>query len=448
MTALLRPLLRQMLACAVLVLAASPAVAQISFISAIDLAQKNSPKVQAAEAAVAKAQAALQGARDVYIPTVSGGSGLGPPSYGFPLGQPSIFNFTTQSLVYSFSQPDYIRAARAALEAANLSLKDARDAVAEDVALTYVALDRDTQRQTALAQQSGYANRLVDIVQERLDAGQDSQIGLTTARLTAAQIHLAALRADDDTIADEAHLAHLIGLPAKDLTIDSASIPVIAAPTDQPATTLPATSPAVAAAYANARAKSEIAWGDARYLWRPQITFAAQYSRFASFNNIQDYYLKFQHNNASAGIEITLPIFDAVHRAKARESAADAVLAKHDADAARDQFLEGRQKLQHATSEIAAQAEVAMLDQQLAQQQLDAMLIQLNSGTGDPDKPQVSPKDAELARIAERTKYLAVLDAKFEMRQAEINLMRQTGQLETWLKSAAAAPPSVSTTTP
>lgn len=432
-------LLRPMLACVVFALMASPAaIAQLSFTSAIDLALKNSPKVQSAEADAAKAQAALEGTRDVYIPTLSGGSGLG-YSYGFPVGQPSIFNFTSQSLLFNYSQKDYIRAARAALDAANLAVKDARQAVAEDTAITYIALDRDTQRHAALMQQSSYATRLVEITQDRLTAGQDTEIGLTTARLTAAQIHLAALRADDETATDQAHLAHLVGLPSQGLTIASDSIPAITGDSGTTSAVQPATSPAVEEAYANAHSKSLVAFGDARYLWRPQIYFAAQYNRYTKYNNYDLYYKNFQHNNAGIGIEITLPIFDAAHRAKARESAADAVKALHDADLARDQFIEGRAKLEHSTAELAAQAEVATLDQQLAQQQLDAMLIQLKSGTGDPNKPQMSPKDEELARIAERTKFLDLLDAKFQMRQAEINLMRQTGQLESWIRSAPAA---------
>src|SRR3954470_8703380 len=167
---------------AVLALAAAmPAAAQISLTTAVDLALKSNPRVLAAQADVDKAQASLEEAKDVYIPTLVGGSGLG-YSYGFPLGQPSIFNFTSQSLLVNFSQQDYIRAARASLNAANLVLKDVRQAVAEDVAITYLALDRDQQRQTALAEESGYAAKLVDIVQARLDAGQDTPIDLTTAR--------------------------------------------------------------------------------------------------------------------------------------------------------------------------------------------------------------------------------------------------------------------------
>jgi hypothetical protein len=227
------------------------------------------------------------------------------------------------------------------------------------------------------------------------------------------------------------------------LTVVSASIPAIAAPSDGQTTHL-TSSPAVDAAYATAHAKSMIALGDSSYLWRPQIFFAAQYNRFTRYNNYDLYYKNFQHNNAGIGIQIQLPIFDAGRRAKARESAADAVQAHHEADLARDQFLEGRQKLENATAELAAQAEVATLDQQLAQQQLDALTVQLKAGTGNPSGPQMSPKDEELSRIAERSKFLAVLDAKFQMRQAEINLMRQTGELEPWLKAAAQSQPALS----
>lgn len=423
-----------------LALAIAPAMAQISFGGAIDLAVRNSPKVQMAQANVDKARAALAETHDVFVPNLVFGSAVGPPSYGFPLGQPSIFNVTSQSLVFSYAQRDYIRSARAALEAANLALRDARLAVAEDTAIAYLALDRDAQRKAALGEEANDAKHLVTIVQDRFDAGQDSAINLTTARLTAAQIRLAALRADDEASGDQDRLAQMIGLPARALTIASSSIPSLTASTNTPSGPLPASSPAVEAAYATAHAKRLIAFGDQRYLWRPQISFFAQYSLYSTFNNYQIYYNRFQQNNAGIGVEITLPIFDKAHGDKARESAAEAVHAEREADLARNQFLEGRVKLEHTAAELSAQAEVAGLDQQLAQQQLDVMLVQLKSGTGNPGGVQMSPKDAANAEIAERQKFLAVVDANFAMRQAQINLLRQTGRLEEWIKSAAQTP--------
>jgi outer membrane protein TolC len=435
-------LLRLCVACSVIASAIAPARAQISFTTAVGLALKSNPKILAAQADVDKTLAAVQQLRDAYIPNVVGGSGLGPPSYGFPLGQPSIFNITSQSLVFSYSQRDYLRAAHASLDAATLNLKDIRESVAEDAIVTYLALDRDIERQAALQQQQGFADHLVTIVQERLDAGQDTPIDLTTSRLNAAQIHLACLRAEDETEADRTHLARLVGLPVQGLGTSSDSVPAL--PTTSPdltGTNLP-TSPAVESAYAVARSKRESAFGDARYLWRPQITFDGQYSRFARFNNLQDYYFRFQQNNAAVGVQITVPLYDKAHQARARESAADAAHAEHEADSIRDQFFDSRLRARHTAAELSTRAEIANLDQQLAQQQLDVMLVQMNSGSGNLSAPQMSPKDEQTARISEREKFIAVLNANFEAEQARVNLMRAAGELETWLATAVQNQPS------
>jgi len=438
---MIRPL-RQLIACSALAFAVTPAIAQISFTSAVGLALKGNPKVLTAQADVNKAQAALDELKDAYVPNVVGASSIGPPSYGFPLGQPSIYNLTSQSLVFSYAQRDYVRGAKAALEAAALSLKDAREAVAEDTAITYLALDRDLRRKEILKEQQGFADHLVEIVQDRLAAGQDTPIDLTTARLAAAQIHLALLRMDDEATADQAHLARLVGLPPKGLDTASSSVPEL--PSEKPSdpnAIMVTTSPAVESAYANARSKREIAFGESRYLLRPQIVLDAQYSRFAKFNNLQDYYFRFQQNNAAIGVQITLPFFDAAHKAKAREADADAAHAEHEADSVRDQFFDSRLKAQHAVAELTVRAEIATLDQQLAQQNLDALTVQLNSGNGNLAGTQMTPKDEQTSRIAERDKVLAVLNANFELQQAQISLMRESGDLESWLSVAIQAQP-------
>jgi outer membrane protein TolC len=438
-------ILRLCIACSVFASAVAPVSAQISFSAAVGLALKSNPKVLTAQADVDKALASLQQLRDAYIPTISGGSGVGPPSYGYPLGQPSIFNITSQSLVFSYSQRDYLRAAQAALDATRLNLKDIREGVAEDTAVTYLALDRDMQRQAALREQQGFSDRLVSIVQERLDAGQDTPIDLTTCRLTAAQIRLARLRAEDETAADQAHLARLIGLPAQALGTTSSSVPPFPRTSSNPIdSTTPLTSPAIESAYAVARSKRETAFGEARYLWRPQIYFQAQYSRFAKYTNIQDYYLRFQQNNAAVGVQITVPLYDVAHRAKEREAAAEAAHAQHEADSIRDQFFDSRIRARHTAAELSARAEIASLDQQLAQQQLDVMLVQVKAGSGNLSGPQMTPKDEQTARIAEREKFVAVLNANFEAWQAAIGLLRVAGELESWISAATQIQPAPS----
>ena len=451
------PSLTSLLAAVVALAAAAPASAQISLTTAVDLALRGNPRVRVAEADVAKARAALEQTRDVYIPSVSiGGSGYG-RSYGFPLGQPTLFNVQAQSLVFSFSQRDYIRAAREGLVAADLALAEARAAVAEDTVLTCLALDRDSSREAALRQQQSFATRLVTIVGDRLDAGQDTPIDLTNSRLALAQIRLKLLQSEDDTAIDRGRLTHLTGLPAEGLTVLADSIPPVTTPSAAASSFAAPPSPGVAAAFASARAKREQAFGDARYLFRPQVSFAAEYSRLSTFNNSSylEYFgrrdptgnlLPFPSDAVGIGVQVNVPLLDYAHRAQARQSAADAAHAQHDAEQQRDLFTEGRVRVQRAALELAARAEIAALDQQLAQQQLEVLLIQLNSG--NPNGQQMTPKDEQNSRIAEREKFLALLDARFQLRQAQVNLLRQTGELAAWLKSAAQTPSQIGPPSP
>jgi outer membrane protein TolC len=427
-------MLRLFVTSCVLFAAALPVSAQISFTTAIDLALRSNPKVLSAQADVDKERAQLAESRDAYIPTLIGASGLG-YSYGFPLGQPTVFSLTSQSLLFNSSQRDFIRAARAGLEAANFALKDARQQVEEDTAVTYLSLDQAQKRKAAIAEEYAAATRLVSIVQARLDVGQDSTIELLRARRTSAQLHLLQIQADDDIDSYVDHLSRLTALPSANFEATTSGIPALASPEPSP-TNLP-DSPTILAAMANARAKQHQAFGDSRYLWRPQVAFFAQYSRFSDINNYTEFYPTFNNFNAVAlGVQISFPMFDPVHQAKARQSLADASHAVQEATNVRNQVLESRLKLRHATSELAARAEVAAIDREIAQNQLDAVLIQLqaaSSGTG----AQLTPKDEQNARIQERQKYLDLLDADLQLRQAQINLLRQNGQLEDWLKSAA-----------
>jgi hypothetical protein len=123
-------------------------------------------------------------------------------------------------------------------------------------------------------------------------------------------------------------------------------------------------------------------------------------------------------------------------RAKARQSAAEAVRLEHEATYDRDQVSEGRLKLQHSSAELAARADLASLDRDLAQQQLEVILVQAASASSTG--PLVTPKDEESARIQERQRYIEMLDAQFQLRQAKVQLLRQTGELDGWLNSAAA----------
>jgi outer membrane protein TolC len=110
---------------------------------------------------------------------------------------PSILNGTVQSLVFSLPQNQYIRAARAGIDAAKLSLKDTREQVALDASTAYIELDTVDRELEAARQEEGFADRLLTVEQERTEAGVDSLNELLQVRLTAAQLKLKRLHSGD-----------------------------------------------------------------------------------------------------------------------------------------------------------------------------------------------------------------------------------------------------------
>jgi outer membrane protein TolC len=409
----------------------------ISLYTVIDLALRNSKKVQIAETDVQRAQAALSESRDVYIPNIAAGSGVGPPSYGFPLGNPTLFNITSNSLVFSFSQRDYIRSARKALKSATLSLQDSRQQIMLDTALDYIGLQNTLQKIAALNQASTDTDKLIAIVNDRMQSGLESPVNLTRAKLTGAQIQLRVLQLQDHADELRNHLSNSTGLTADLLTPIAASIPSFP-DLNFASLTQAASTPAIQAARANADAKMYRFFGDKRQNYRPTIGFGFQYARFATFTGYQDYYRNFKYNNVEAGIQMTWPIYDPVRRARAMESKAEADHARRQAELARIESSEGNLTLWHNLRELEAQEKVADLQQQLAQDTLNSTVTQMKGASSGANGAPITPQQAEQSRVNERTSYVDLQDAQFNVTRVKLNLLNAVGELEDWVKDAAA----------
>lgn len=418
--------------------------AQISLSTAVDLAVKHSPAVRSAEATVRKAMGSVSEARDAYIPNFVFGANPG-YVYGYPLGYPSLFEANSQSVLFSFSQPDYIRSAHEGVKSATLALKNTEQQVALDVALDYVQLNHDLSEVAALDEEKGYADSLVQIEGDRVRAGVDPQMNELQAELTSAQIDAKRIHLENDADDMRQKIGDLTGLPAQGMTTESSSVPTVDDGTLLGGSGQQAVedNPGVASAYANAKSKLYMAWGDDRQNLRPLITFGAQYSLFEKFANYTQYFPNgLQYNNAAIGVVVTLPFFDATRRAKARESAADAEKAEADADASKNVLSEETSAMRRALRELAAQQRVNELQSELAQAQLQTVETQFAHGTGSPNAAPVTPKEEQQAHIDEREKYEDVLDANFSLMKVQLNLLRATGGLDAWLRSAVNGPPS------
>jgi len=423
--------------------------AQLSLGSAVEMALRNDPRVKAAEANVTRAQAVLSEVHDAYVPTVGIGGGYG-KSTGPPLGLPTVFSIASESLVFNFAQNDNIRAAQAGLESAKLSLREAKEQVEEDVAVTYVSLAAAQELKTALDDEEGYAKRLQTIVNERETAGLDTQIDLVKSKRNATQIHLLVLQQEDSISDQEAHLIRSLGLTGRHIEGVQNSIPAV--PELHDLIRDNSLSFGVQAAFEEARSHRETALAEGKYLYRPAISMVGNYSRLntsPSESNFLVYYPTFagkSNNDAAIAIQIQIPLFDRAHQARAQEASAEAKHAMFEAESQKNQFLDEREKLRHNIAELATRAELANDDREIAKMQLNAVLAQLSANNAATGATPMTPKDEQNARLDERQKYADYLNTQQELEQATIRLMRQTGQLDEWLQNTlhtTAAQPAI-----
>jgi outer membrane protein TolC len=421
---------------------AAPAMAsgQVSLATVVDLAQRNSSAVRLAEADLQKANAVLAQTQDVFIPSLTFGSGL--PAFhtiGFMPGVPATFSGTVQAQAFSLSQNQYIGAAHSGIKAASLNLKDSLEQAALDASTAYIEQDTVEIELGAARQQESFAERLVSIEQQRADAGVDPLSDLLQARLTAAQFKLMRLHLETRGATLAKQIATLTGLPLGSITPDHASIPEIpAVKTDGSQHT----TAAIQSAQMFANSKRLITRGDRMSEYLPEITFNAQYSSTTDLlnviNTVDAYYVKkIPPVNFNSGFQIQFPLFDLSRRAKVRASAAEALRATVEAEQAQRQNEVQIAELTGSLRELDTLAEIASLKQQIAHEQLQAVLAQLDLGNGaaaGPDAPpQLTPKAEQLARIDERQKYVDALDAGFDLARARLSLLRALGHMEDWL---------------
>lgn len=425
---------------AILLVACSAASAQVSLRTVVEMAQRHSDSVHLAQADVQKAVASLAESRDVFIPSISFGSGLPLfPEVGFTGNLPTIWDASVQSLAFSMGQIRYVEAAGMGLRAAELSLKDSKEQVALDASTEYIELDAVNHELQAAHQQEDDANRMVTIEQQRAEAGVDPLVQLLQAQLTAAQIKLNRLHLETRAATLAKQISVLTGLPAASIVPDHSSIPEIPAVTGDQA---PLRTASLVSAEMQARSKAQIAKGDEERTWTPTLGFGLLYNRNTTLlNSIGSYFVtpngELPANNFSSGISIQLPIFNAEMRAQARASAADALRAKVEAEQAERQNEIQIVELDRSLRELDTQAQVASLKQQIADEQLKAVTTQLEMGNGGANAaggpPQISPQAEQQARIDERQKYEDAVEAGLDLSKTRLNLLRALGHMQDWL---------------
>jgi outer membrane protein TolC len=406
----------------------------LTFRTAIELALKNSTASGLSQADLQRARATVTQSRDVFLPQTVLGSGLG-ASYGFPLSlegaAPALFNVNFQGALFNLAQRNYLKAAKSDAEGTTAQNADRRNEVIMETALDYVQLDLLESSLSIQKEQQQAAQKFQDIVAQRVQAGLDSQVDATRAKLAGARtrMDIAQTQAAADQL--RMRLSQLTGLPAASIQTSTETIPAMpSVPQDQDlAGEAVKNNPVVKVADATAQAKEFRAEAERKQLY-PSVDYVGQYALLSRFNNYDQFFLKFQRNNITAGVAIRFPFFNPVQRAAAEVAKAEAAKSRKDAQNVKDQVSTETLKLQRSVQQLAAAREVAQLEHQLSQSDIESTHAKIESGAA-------SIKDEVNARVTEHEHYTAYLNSSFELDRAQIQLMRQIGQLETWALGTA-----------
>lgn len=431
---------------AVVLLPGSLLAEQVSLKRVVELALTHATGAAIAAADEQHASASYRELRNDYVPQFATGAGLG-YSYGFPLAlegsAPSLFNITSQSALLNPALRAFVHAAKVDSTVASLKTKDERNQIIQDAALSYAELAKWEQRLIKLQETEEASKKMQSAVAERVKEGVDNELEGTKARLSIARVRLRIAEARGAADVLREHLAKLTGLPAANIQTDPDSIPAPpAAPAnEEPAKDAASSTPAVEAAVEHARAQYLRAQGEHKSLW-PSIDFAGQYALLSRFNNFQNYYIpsrpcvtplgeflcvasSFQQNNATIGVSIRFPLFNASQRSRAQAADAEAVKATKQAEAARNQVSEETLRLQRSVTQMLAARDVAQLEYEIAQKSLTAVQTRMDTGTS-------TLRDLDDARSQASERFITLQDVTFELERSQLGVLRSTGELEKW----------------
>jgi outer membrane protein TolC len=371
-----------------------------------------------------KQQAGLR--RAEFLPNLYTGSGVAYTS-GFPLlaggGAPALFSLSYNQELFDLPSRGQVHAEEQKAEQQRLTIDAVRDGVIQRTVSAYLEVSKVRRQLELMRRERESAQKILEYTRERMQAGYELPIEVTRAQLTAAQVErrLVQLEDQDETASDQ--LRFMLGLqPDQPIDVASEDIPKAA---DETISNL------VEEALRNnsevKQAESERAISEARLkgerggYW-PTIGLIGQYNLLAKFNNYDQFFNKFQRNNFIAGIDIKIPIFASRTSASVAFARADLTASTMQVENKRAEIsLDVRHKARGAR-EMDMSREVARLELDLAQQNLQVLQSQYQQG-------RASIRDLESGQLDENEKWLAFLDADFARQQAQLDLLRTTGQL-------------------
>lgn len=394
----------------------------------LDTASRQNPDLLMARLDLQVAQSNIAIQRDPFFPKVYAGSGAAYTN-GFPMSidgaAPSVIR--AQGVATLFNRPQSYRLALAREEAAGAShaLSARREQILAETVNLCLEADRAARSAAMAARQADSAQKVFEVVRQRVLDGRELPLEEKKARLEVlrAQRLVESFRLRQESA--ESSLASLLGYPPGDRVR-----PVLE---ERPSPALPESErEALEAALKNSpeirRLESAVAAGQlsiqaARAERLPRLDLVAQYSLLSRFNNFEDFFQRFQRNNAQLGMSLQIPVFAGTAvAAQVRQAEARLEKTRLALQALRSSVVLETRKAWLSVRDAESARQFARLDLEVARENLDVVLARFEEG-------RAGLRDVEGARLEESAKWLEYYQAQHAFEQAQINLLLRTGGL-------------------
>jgi outer membrane protein len=405
---------------------AAQSVQSVTLKQTVEGALRNSPEVALAERQHDIAERTVNVNRSAFQPNFYTGSGAA-YTYGFPQTPsgtaPSIINMSYVQTVFNPLQRAQVRAADERRHAQLLEIEKTRNTVMLQASSAYLELAKVRHSLDLMRQQRQSIGRILEFTRRRSAEGLELNIEVTRAELSAARTEYRIVQLESRDSALQRQLAAFLGIPADtriEVATETLMLTTDSRERDAIDRALSASLDLRQEEYER-RARQHLLGGQDNTKL-PTVELIGQYGLFGRYNNYEDYFQKFQRNNFTVGVQVKIPIFTgqrsaSVALARSELSASEAELRskRHNVE------IEVSRQFQHLR-ELEAAREVARLELQLAQQNLQVIQAGFQEGRSNL-------RDVERARLDESDKWVAFLDSDYERQKAQLELMNATGDL-------------------
>lgn len=419
---------------------ASAATRSLTLPQALEIATRQNPDVALARLDTQRATEGVAVAQDPFRPKIFAGSGLA-YTYGYPNSiegnAPSLFQLHTNMAVYNRPKSYELASARELARGAELGAQAKTEEVAYQTADLFLSASQMEHQHQTLTNQLPSLQKVVQLTAASVTEGADLPLELKRARVNLAmsEQRLEASRMDADYY--EMMLSVVLGFSAADRVkpIDTELSSIPSPPSEnEAADTAMRNNKELRQMQSNVLAK-ELELRSYKASRLPQVDLVAQYALFARYN-YEQYFQKFQRNNAQLGVSFTIPILvGTASKGLAAQAFTDMQKIRIQMDQVRNRILTDTRRSYEQWQKAQNMRNLYRMQLDLAREQLSVLLAQNGEGRAPMSK-------VEQARLEEGDRWIDFYDSDLQELRAKLAILRQTGTL---MAAVRAQPPGVRT---